>query len=83
MTRDDVMDLLIAELRKALPLDDHVVRDDDALRELPEIDSLRLVRIATALETQTGCEFTDEDLFALHTVGELADALLAALAVKP
>jgi acyl carrier protein len=75
--RDELLALVVKELRTALPLEDRVVEESDLLQELPGIDSLRLVRIAAALE-QSGIEFDDETLFGAKTVGDLADGLASA-----
>jgi acyl carrier protein len=75
VNRDELVALVVKELRAALPLEDRPVVEADLLRELPDIDSLRLARIASALEQSTGVEFDDEVLFGAKTVGDLVDAL--------
>jgi acyl carrier protein len=73
--RDELLALVVKELRAALPLEDRPVGESDLLQELPDIDSLRLVRIASALERSAGTEFDDETLFGAKTVGDLVDGL--------
>lgn len=82
MNRNELLAVVVEELRSALPLGDRPVLESDPLRDLPEIDSLRLVRIGAALEEKMGAEFTDEALFGATTVGSLVDALATALAAR-
>jgi acyl carrier protein len=80
--RDELFALVVAELRAALPMGSRPVQESDLLQELPEMDSLQLVRIASALERAAGVEFEDEALFGAKTVGDLVDSLATALGAK-
>jgi len=71
--RSEFLDMVVAELRTALDLDDSPIGESDVLRELPGADSVRLFRAAAALERRAGTEFADEDLFGAKTVGDLVD----------
>ncbi|MEU6324924.1 acyl carrier protein [Streptomyces sp. NPDC047009] len=79
MNRDELLAMVVKELATVLPLEGRPVQESDLLQELPSIDSLRLVRIASALERSAGAEFDDEALFSARTVGDLVDSLAAAL----
>ncbi len=50
---------------------------DTNLRELPGIESIRLLRIVSKLERTFGVELEDEVVFTVSTLGELADAIRA------
>jgi acyl carrier protein len=75
MSRNDLFDLVVAQLRAELPLDGREIRELDRLEELPDIDSVHLCRLAVHLERQMGIEFDDELLFGATTVGELVDLI--------
>lgn len=78
MDRDELYALVVKELTAVLALEGPV-QESDPLQSLPNIDSLRLVRTAAALERSTGVTFHDEQLFDAKTVGDLVDALATAL----
>ena len=69
------VDLVISELRAQLPLDGHPLDETSVLRDLPDADSVHLLRIAARLERKAGIEFDDEDLFGAETIGDLAALL--------
>ena len=72
------VDMVIGELRAALPLDGHPLDESTVLRSLPDADSVNLLRVAARLERQVDAEFDDEHLFGAETVGDLAGLLDAA-----
>ncbi|MFF4247977.1 acyl carrier protein [Streptomyces sp. NPDC001822] len=80
--RDEIMALVATQLATVLPLTGRVLQESDVLRELPEIDSLNLVRVAAGLEKECGVQFDDATVFGAKTVGDLVDGLSAALAAK-
>jgi len=80
MTRGELMTELLQQLQAELPLDGQPVEESDILRDLPGADSIRLFRVSARLERQFGVEFEDGKLFAVRTVGDLADLLESATA---
>lgn len=77
-TRQDLLDTVISQLRAELPLDRRQPAESDVLADLPDADSVHLLRIAARLERQFHVEFDDESLFAVRTVGQLVDLLASA-----
>ncbi|MEU1983216.1 acyl carrier protein [Nocardia sp. NPDC019395] len=60
-----VCDLFAQELKTPVQL-------DDVIEQLPNIESVRFMRILTRIEDHFGIVLDDEAVFAAATVGELA-----------
>lgn len=56
-----------------LPADE--VRDNTVLKEIPGIESLRVLRLVVKLERTFDVELEDEAVFDLDTVADLTDVL--------
>lgn len=61
-------------------LGDHslVFEPETAIRDLPGIESMKVLRIISKIERQFGVELSDEVVFNIGTYGELSNALDAA-----
>jgi acyl carrier protein len=63
---------LVSEELK-LPMEE--LKGDTNLRELPGVESIRVLRIIARLERAYDVELEDELVFRVQTLGELADAI--------
>ncbi|WP_199442853.1 acyl carrier protein [Umezawaea beigongshangensis] len=81
MKREELLSAVREEITGELPLDGHVLREEDVLTGLPGSGSVHLLRVAAGLERRFGVEFEDERLFSAKTVGDLVDLLAGALPV--
>ncbi len=70
-TAETVRQLLAHELRT-------LVEFDQVIIDLPEIESVKFMRIITRIEDQFDITLDDEQVFAAVTVGDLADVVEAA-----
>jgi acyl carrier protein len=58
------------------------IGDADLLRELPTVDSMRMLRVVSKLEREFDVEFDDEAIFAATTVDELVALVEKSLAAS-
>lgn len=55
-----------------------VFEPETAIRDLPGIESMKVLRIISKIERQFGVELSDQVVFNIGTYGELSNALDAA-----
>ncbi|MEU8567828.1 acyl carrier protein [Streptomyces pathocidini] len=79
LTPEQVLDIVGAELRAELRLEEHALTAGDHLDLLPGADSVRLMRVIAALERRYDIEFDDEEIRTAETVGDLGTLLIAGL----
>lgn len=68
----ETLDLLIKELARALEISAGQIGPDSRLAHLPNIDSLRLMDVVTAVEDALGTKVDEDELVAVRTVAQLA-----------
>ena len=76
-------DNLFAIVRQELRLPDEQLGVGTRLRELPGVESIKLLRIVAKIERAYGVEFEDEVVFRVQTIGELAAAIRQLQAAEP
>jgi acyl carrier protein len=62
-----------AVLADELRIPAETITSDQPIAGLPDLDSLRLLRVVTAIEQQVGVSVDDDLLYSATTVGDLAD----------
>lgn len=60
-----------------LKVDESMIKEDTAIGELPGWDSLNQMRILTAIESETGMQFTVDVLLELEDFKDIAEAVKA------
>lgn len=82
MTNDiaDIRKTTIDIICRELKLDSHQITEDTNLRELPDIDSIKILRIILSIEEQYDIELEDEVVFGVETVTDIALAVADRLA---
>lgn len=78
-SRTSVLEAVRVQLQQELELPDAALAEDEQLDLLPGADSVRLMRVAAALEKKYDVEADDNDLRAVDTVGQMADVIFAAI----
>jgi acyl carrier protein len=56
---------------------------DASVRELPGVESIKMLRAVTRIEARFGIELDDEVVFRVTTIGDLAAVIERALAASP
>ncbi len=72
-TRAEIADTVRTHLAAELKIDPAAITEDCALRELPGVDSIQLLRVVSRLEREWDTEFEDEDIFSSVTFADLAN----------
>jgi acyl carrier protein len=68
-------DNLCALVRQELRLGDEQLGVTTKLRELPGVESIKILRIVAKIERAYNLELEDEVVFRVQTIGELATAI--------
>ncbi len=78
--RDEVLAAIRAIIAQEFraPLPD--VEAAETLQDIPGMESLRILRAVARVEKQFGVELSDEAVFTLRTIGDLADLVLRQMA---
>lgn len=69
--REQITAITTEYLATELKISPAEIGDTDVLKELPGIDSMKLLRVVSKLERHWDVEFDDEAIFAVKTVEEL------------
>lgn len=77
-SRDQIVQTVREMIAQRLELDLTSVRSDTRLLDLPEVDSLRLLKGLLAVEAHFGVKVDEDRAFAARTVGEIADLVVDA-----
>jgi acyl carrier protein len=82
ITREQIARVTIQYLAAELGISTSDIGDADLLRELPTVDSMRMLRVVSKLEREFDVEFDDEAIFAATTVDELVALVEKSLAAS-
>lgn len=77
MTRTDVFDALNEIFADVLDLDEVALAEATTAEDIEEWDSLSHIRLVVSIERHYGIKFTNAEIEALKSVGDLVDRILA------
>jgi acyl carrier protein len=75
---DEVIEVLKKIVSGILKVPMHLITADSALTDLPQVESIKLLRIAGKVERRFGIELDDETLFRKGTLSDLAQEIIIA-----
>ncbi len=78
MDRDEVLEKIVAVVAETMDVDPDTL-DEDTTFESLEADSLDRIEMVTAMEDEFEVTVDDDDLEAIETVGDAADAIVRVL----
>lgn len=82
ITRAQITLVTVRHLAAELHISPSEIGAADLLRELPSVDSMRMLRVVSKLEREFDVEFEDEAIFAARTVDELVTLVEKSLAAS-
>jgi acyl carrier protein len=77
MTREQILELIVAHLADELEIDPEKIGESTRFREDLEADSLDLYTLVQELEDSCGVQISDEQAAKILTVGQAVDFVLA------
>lgn len=77
MTRDEALTSLRRAIHECLDLDADMVEETSTFTDDLEVDSLDVIDVIFALETEHHVQFAEEELRSLTTAGDVVDLILA------
>ncbi len=80
VTQTEVEAFVIAAVREVLDLPDRELSPESDLRELPGVESIKLLRVISKVEKRYGVELDDDVIFDSSTIAQIARAIEAARA---
>jgi acyl carrier protein len=82
VTQTEVEAFVIATVREVLDLPDREITPESDLRELPGVESIKLLRVISKVEKRYGVELDDDVIFDSSTIAQIAAAIESAAAAR-
>jgi len=75
MTRSEINDIIVNEIKKVLENDTLEINADTVIQDIPEWDSLNNVDLEMTLESECGIDFEVGEFEELKTLGEMIETV--------
>jgi acyl carrier protein len=75
MTRTEINDIIVSEIKKVLENDALDINADTVIQDIPEWDSLNNVDLEMTLETECGIDFEVGEFEELKTLANMIDTV--------